>query len=372
VNEAPADIPDLCDGVDNDCNPATADGADESALGDPCDGLDADLCQEGNLYCDGAAGMACDDTTGDALEMCDGLNNDCNAATPDGADEPTLGDPCDGPDNDWCNEGVMYCNGASGMACNDTTGDINEICDGVDNNCNFLIDQAEVPVSVMCSDVPNATEDCAGAAGCVISSCFMFFYDVDGLYGNGCECLTDPMLPPSAGASCATAIDVNALLGSNFIDSLGSSYSITGNAAPAGRSVWYVFIAQDDNNDHIIGDEYHAMVEFVSNPRYAYGIDVYRGGCPGAGTQACAGEAAIWEHYTNQNRTTDCTSSAPCGEGDCRNFNTIGYNICSDDTTVYFVRVYRLDGAGSCDSYELRFSNGICPSAQNSRSPECP
>ena len=44
--------------------------------------------------------------------LCNGdTNDDCNVATADGSDEAWLGDPCDGPDNDWCEEGNFYCNG---------------------------------------------------------------------------------------------------------------------------------------------------------------------------------------------------------------------------------------------------------------------
>ncbi|MFH1803255.1 MAG: right-handed parallel beta-helix repeat-containing protein, partial [archaeon] len=39
----------ICDGLDNDCNPATSDGSDELGFGDLCDGDDSDLCDEGNM-----------------------------------------------------------------------------------------------------------------------------------------------------------------------------------------------------------------------------------------------------------------------------------------------------------------------------------
>ena len=70
----------MCDGADNDCNPATADGAHEPWLGDACDGPDADLCNEGTYSCSGGS-QSCSDTTGDDLEVCDGADNDCDGAT---------------------------------------------------------------------------------------------------------------------------------------------------------------------------------------------------------------------------------------------------------------------------------------------------
>ena len=127
------DDPELCDGIDNDCNGATLDGADEATLGDACDGADSDQCDEGVLACSGGA-LSCTDTTGDNLELCDGNDNDCNGATPDGADEGTLGVACDGADSDRCDEGTVECSGGT-LSCNDTTGDNLELCDGNDNDC---------------------------------------------------------------------------------------------------------------------------------------------------------------------------------------------------------------------------------------------
>ncbi|MFC1890708.1 MopE-related protein, partial [Thermodesulfobacteriota bacterium] len=125
---------DVCDGEDNDCNPATADGTDEAWLDDDCDGADSDFCEEGVYECAGGA-QSCTDTTGDDLDVCDGVDNDCNPATPDGVDAEWLGDDCDGPDSDLCMEGVYECAGGA-QSCTDNTGDDLDVCDGVDNDCN--------------------------------------------------------------------------------------------------------------------------------------------------------------------------------------------------------------------------------------------
>lgn len=60
----------LCDGVDNDCDPTTEDGADEPDRGAPCDGADDDLCEDGVLACTGGA-LVC--------EFDDPQNEDCDS-----------------------------------------------------------------------------------------------------------------------------------------------------------------------------------------------------------------------------------------------------------------------------------------------------
>ncbi len=144
------DIRDVCDGEDNDCNADTPDGADEAWFGSQCDGDDADRCAEGHLVCDGQGGRICDDATGDNLELCDGLDNDCDPLTADGVDEGQVGSDCDGVDADLCTDGSFVCvNGR--IACNDDDDDDRaEVCDGVDNNCDESVDEG-FEVGVECA-----------------------------------------------------------------------------------------------------------------------------------------------------------------------------------------------------------------------------
>src|SRR5688572_2802258 len=60
---------DVCDGVDNDCDPATPDGSAEK-VGLGCDGDDADLCDGGIWLCDGA-GIECSDDAATIPDTCD-------------------------------------------------------------------------------------------------------------------------------------------------------------------------------------------------------------------------------------------------------------------------------------------------------------
>ena len=137
------EAPELCNGVDDDCDPSTPDGADEPDLGAACDDpRDVDLCPDGTRVCLGGF-MVCDGDDGDQpdeVELCNGLDDDCDPSTPDGAGEPTLGGPCDGGDADLCEEGAWRCE-AGGMRCSDATGDSSESCNGLDDDCDGAVDE---------------------------------------------------------------------------------------------------------------------------------------------------------------------------------------------------------------------------------------
>jgi hypothetical protein len=82
--------PEICDGVDNDCMPETVDGAVDARLGVPCDGTDDDLCEEGLVVCVSGE-TVCEDFTDNTPETCSPDDEDCDGRTDEGA-RPTGGD----------------------------------------------------------------------------------------------------------------------------------------------------------------------------------------------------------------------------------------------------------------------------------------
>lgn len=141
----------LCDGRDNDCDPGTPDGAEDPGLGAACDGGDDDLCPEGATSCVGGM-LVCDDFTGNAHELCNGLDDDCDDATDEQAMDATAwyedGD-ADGYGLDA--EPRVACEMPEGFApaagdCDDDAAAVNpgtvETCNAVDDNCSGRIDDA--------------------------------------------------------------------------------------------------------------------------------------------------------------------------------------------------------------------------------------
>ncbi|HET8948575.1 MAG TPA: MopE-related protein, partial [Candidatus Polarisedimenticolia bacterium] len=139
-NEISSSTVDVCNGIDDDCDPSSADGSEDQFVGTACDGPDSDHCAEGIYQCTNGA-LVCTDQTIGSLDLCNGLDDDCDAASADGSEDPRVGAPCDGPDADFCDEGVYSCSGGS-LACSDHTGATLEICgNGVDDDCDGDIDE---------------------------------------------------------------------------------------------------------------------------------------------------------------------------------------------------------------------------------------
>ena len=131
-----------CNGVDDDCDAVT-----DEDLTPPSNFCNPNgVCAGGTVICNPAVGWECDlPSTYESVEtLCDGLDNDCDGQ----ADEPFLamglGTSCSNGTGSCLRSGTIVCTvDRMGVACNapaaGTPG--TEICDGLDNDCDGLMDE---------------------------------------------------------------------------------------------------------------------------------------------------------------------------------------------------------------------------------------
>jgi hypothetical protein len=218
----------ICDGKDNDCNGQVDEGfdlqtsaADCGACGHRCEFPHAaglckagtcamGACDPGFLDLDGSPLTGCEYPcvpSNGGVEICDGKDNDCNGVV-DESDQ-RVGQRCWPEGVAGCDVATGQCKGGcalgvyaclpGGLVCQKPELPRPEICDGLDNDCDGVVDdgidvQTDPRNCGTCNHVcaiPNAVPACA-AGQCAIRACKTGFVDLDGRLDNGCEYACTP------------------------------------------------------------------------------------------------------------------------------------------------------------------------------------
>ncbi|HVV15681.1 MAG TPA: MopE-related protein [Polyangia bacterium] len=162
VCSAPVITPqsEVCNGIDDNCDGQVDEGT-LPGVGEKCgNGLGA--CQAGTIVCK-AGKLVCNVTSMPQPEVCNGIDDDCDGIVDDG-NFPQTGTPCLCPGLSQsqvgvgiCQAGKLKCMGALGFVC---TGCVlptgGEVCNGKDNNCDGKVD---------------TTGNCPGGYGCKDGQC---------------------------------------------------------------------------------------------------------------------------------------------------------------------------------------------------------
>jgi hypothetical protein len=362
------DAVETCNGIDDNCDNAIDEAGSKGCSIYYPDADDDGFGSDTETVCTCSLGPGVLTTKGDcddsnpgvypgAEDICDAVDNDCDGTV----DEENAGECIPyyfDQDQDGfglaekvkclCGPLDNYTTTDAGD-CNDNDAKVApfkpEICDGVDNDCDGKIDEGE-PVE-MCGTAKNGTPACK-AGLCVVDTCNPGYYDINFEIDDGCECKANAI--ESSGATCEKGVDVG-----NLADKggAGSTVSVQGNAVYENESDWYVFKGSD-GADAGGCDTYHVRVRFLYNPLNAYTFDIYRGSCASA-NQVCK-QSQDFEWYTD-------FSEGEKGECPCvtdPDTTTETAHVCSDNTSLYYVRVYRLpEIAPSCEGYNLEITNGV-------------
>ena len=205
--------PELCDNLDNDCNGLVDDipvytyylDADGDNFGDALASLDTCLTEPPTGYV--SNNLDCDDGDSslnpDAVEMCDGIDNDCNGLVDDiqvftyylDSDGDNYGDALTSLDTCLTEPPTGYV--SNNLDCDDGDPSLNpdavEICDGIDNNCDGAVDEG----LVLFTYYADADGDNFGDAAAPLDTCLDQL--PAGYAGNDLDCDDgNPLVNPDA------------------------------------------------------------------------------------------------------------------------------------------------------------------------------
>ncbi len=223
--------PEICDGKDNNCDGATDEGFDK--LNDirycgtcrPCalaHGVprcaagvcELETCSPGYIDLNGEKADGCEySCTFRGVEICNGVDDDCDGMIDEGIDKATDAANCGACGNvcRYANAAPVCSRGTCGMGtCDDNFYDLDgkptngceyfcvasgvEICDGIDNDCNGKIDEgidtkSDANNCGACGrtcQFTNAAGRCQ-AGTCVIGGCTADHYNINNNPADGCE-----------------------------------------------------------------------------------------------------------------------------------------------------------------------------------------
>ena len=370
-----------CDGQDNDCDGSVDEDFSVMSGGSPVAGIGKacgnPACGEGLTACkDDETGTYCEGAVQPETEVCDNVDNNCDGVIDDGCDDD--GDSrCDANmlvsgdvvSVDLCPSSPT---GQAGDDCDDSNAWIGpvatEYCDGLDNNCDGVADDAAANALSLCETAYNGAAGvpltCAGGNGtpdefvpytgaegdgwqCNIVACAAGTSNADGLHANGCECSSVDLSTQQFGGpwdtpgTCASAFYLGELL-----DDVGGGdeLSVTGIISDDQDEDWYRVVFTDQNDGATLANNFSAWVKLTGDQGGRAVVDIYEfTGTPDCGaitlgSPTCAVDANDEGYQWSVKGTNASGGEAPC-QRETRVCFASGIDECSDECCIADPRV---------------------------------
>jgi MYXO-CTERM domain-containing protein len=203
----------ICDGLDNNCDGNIDEGF---LVGAACTNGQLGACRRGGILAckpDGS-GTFCDaPTVAPSPEVCNNIDDDCNGLKDDGV-LPGVGEKC-GADLGVCMAGVTKCENGH-LVCEQMSMPMAEICNGLDDDCDGVVDNGTFPGvgdSCLCPGLTQAEVDsggdcragkkvCRGVLGIICEGCILPRPEVCDGHDNDCDGKADQQAMCSSGLGC--------------------------------------------------------------------------------------------------------------------------------------------------------------------------
>jgi hypothetical protein len=163
-------------------------------------------------------------------ELCNGVDDNCNDMIDE--DFVDLGRPCDGADGDVCEEGVFVCDGAgTATVCDDATADSAEVCNTLDDDCDGIGDAMEFNLGTAC-DGPADGDQCAdGQRVCDQAMVGTECFDPGPDFVESCNGLDDDCDQTTDEATCAAGLRCAGASGACVCDAMSGCGGCCANGA---------------------------------------------------------------------------------------------------------------------------------------------